>query len=198
MRAFAPLPTLALLLAASGLAFCCPSYAQQPADQPEFLSLTGDLAVHDPVVIKEGDVYYLFCTGGGRRAGGIIPVRTSRDMRTWQTAGFALDRLPAWAADEVPRARNAWAPDISFFNGRYQLYYSLSSFGVNTSAIGLATNKTLDPKSPDYEWQDEGLVVRSRDEDDFNAIDPNFVVEDENNVWLTLGQLLGRHHDAPA
>ncbi|WP_269431716.1 family 43 glycosylhydrolase [Bacillus sp. JCM 19034] len=37
-----------------------------------------------------------------------------------------------------------WAPDISFYNGVYYLYYSVSTFGENTSAIGLVTNTTLD------------------------------------------------------
>jgi arabinan endo-1,5-alpha-L-arabinosidase len=162
------------------------------AKEPQLLALEGNLTVHDPCMIKAGDTYYLFATGGGRRRGGIIPIHTSTDMRHWKRAGFVLEGLPEWVANEVPRARNAWAPDISFFNGKYHLYYSLSSFGVNDSAIGLATNKTLDPDSPDYEWVDEGMIVRSRaGEDDFNAIDPNLVVEDENKAWLNWGSFWG-------
>ncbi|HEY3392371.1 MAG TPA: family 43 glycosylhydrolase, partial [Lacipirellulaceae bacterium] len=161
------------------------------AAEPQLLELSGDLGVHDPCVIKDGDTYYLFATGG-RRGRGIMPIHASPDLRQWNRAGFVLERLPAWVADEVPRARNAWAPEISFFNGKYHLYYSLSSFGVNDSAIGLATNKTLDRDSPDYEWADEGLVLRSRaGEDDFNAIDPNLVIEDEQNVWLAWGSFWG-------
>ena len=87
-----------------------------------------------------------------------------------------------------PAGARAWAPDIAFFNGKYHLYYSLSSFGVNDSAIGLATNTTLDSARPDYRWVDEGLVVRVRaGKDDFNAIDPNLVVENATNVWLSWG-----------
>ena len=53
-----------------------------------------------------------------------------------------------------------WAPDISFYNGKYQVYYSgPQGSGQNESAIGLATNTTLDINSPDYKWQDEGLVI---------------------------------------
>jgi arabinan endo-1,5-alpha-L-arabinosidase len=91
-------------------------------------------------------------------------------------------------AAEVPRARNAWAPDISYFRGKYHLYYSVSSFGSRNSAIGLATNATLDPKSPKYKWADEGMVLRSREgQDDWNAIDANLVVEDEAHAWLNWG-----------
>src|SRR5262249_17972189 len=97
-----------------------------------------------------------------------------------------------WVAGEVPKARNAWAPDISFYNGKYHLYYSLSSFGVNDSAIALATNKTLDPSSSDYHWVDEGMVVDSHSaQDDFNAIDPNLAVEDADHVWLCWGSFWG-------
>jgi arabinan endo-1,5-alpha-L-arabinosidase len=162
------------------------------APAQEVLLLGGDVAtVHDPAVIKDGHTYYLFSTGG--RAGqGIIPIRTSTDLRTWRIAGYVFAALPEWAAREIPQARNAWAPDISFHNGKYHLYYSVSSFGSRNSAIGLATNRTLDPTSPQYQWTDEGLVVRSRQErDDWNAIDPTMVLESENSVWLSWGSFWG-------
>lgn len=157
----------------------------------ELLELSGDLAVHDPALIKAGDEYYLFCTGGFRGQG-IVPIRKSKDLRDWQRDGFVFDKLPEWVADEVPKARNAWAPDISHFGGKYYLYYSLSSFGVNDSAIALATNVTLDRADANYKWVDEGMVVRSRSgEDDFNAIDPNLVIEDDQNLWLSWGSFWG-------
>ena len=31
-----------------------------------------------------------------------------------------------------------------------------------TSAIGLATNATLDPNDPAYHWSDQGAVVRTK------------------------------------
>ena len=163
------------------------SHAASPAAQ-DVLPVEGDVAgVHDPAAIREKDTYYLFSTGG-RSGEGVIPIRTSRNLRTWKRAGFVFDTLPEWARREVPRARNAWAPDIAFHGGRFLLYYSVSSFGSRDSAIGLATTTTLDPSSAGYRWRDHGLVVRSfENRDDWNAIDPNLVIEDSRNLWLVWG-----------
>jgi arabinan endo-1,5-alpha-L-arabinosidase len=170
-----------------------PAPVHAPQATPVMLPLTGDInPVHDPALIKEGATYYVFCTGG-RNGGGVLPIRTSPDLRVWTRTGFVFpDSLPAWTHTEIPQATNAWAPDISFFNGRYHLYYSVSSFGSRNSAIGLVTTRTLDPSRSDYQWTDEGMVLRSHQEtDDWNAIDPNVFVEDAAHVWLTWGSFWG-------
>lgn len=163
------------------------------AQAPRMLPVTGNVSpVHDPVLARQGQAYYLFVTGG-RNGRGVLPIRRSADLLAWEQVGFVFpETLPAWTAAEVPRASNAWAPDISFFRGRYHLYYSVSSFGSRDSAIGLATNTTLDPSSPDYRWVDQGMVLRSfTDRDDWNAIDPNIVVEDDSNIWINWGSFWG-------
>jgi arabinan endo-1,5-alpha-L-arabinosidase len=177
---------------APGFSICAPQ-KPSPAPLPQVLQLTGDVSgVHDPVIMKEGDTYYVYCTGGGRGGAGVIPIRASKDLRSWTLAGFVMDKLPQWAATEIPGARGAWAPDISFYNGKYHLYYAVSTFGSRNSAIGLTTNETLDPKSPKYNWVDEGLVLRSyQDKDDWNAIDPQLFIEDKDNIWLDWGSFWG-------
>jgi arabinan endo-1,5-alpha-L-arabinosidase len=160
---------------------------------PRMLPVEGNVSpVHDPVLARHRDAYYLFVTGG-RNGRGVLPIRRSPNLLVWEQVGFVFpDSLPAWTATEVPRASNAWAPDISFFRGRYHLYYSVSSFGSRDSAIGLATNRTLDPSSSDYAWVDEGMVIRSfADRDDWNAIDPNIVIEDDGNIWMNWGSFWG-------
>ena len=82
---------------------------------------------------------------------------------------------------------NYWAPDNIHLGDRYLLYYAVSSFGRNDSAIGLATNPTLDPNDPDFKWSDQGLVVQSSSNDDFNAIDPAASLDANGNLWLTFG-----------
>lgn len=137
--------------------------------------------VHDPVIAKEGGTFYLFSTGRGG------PIRCSDDLIHWRHCGQVFFGLPRWARQQVPGVTNVWAPDISYFNGRWHLYYSLSTFGSNVSAIGLATNSTLDPQSPDYAWIDEGLVIASQATDSWNAIDPNIIIDTRGRVWLAFG-----------
>jgi len=151
-------------------------------------SMQGDFApVHDPCIIKQGDTYYVFCTTSRGDAGGFVACRRSRDLVSWERAGFVFTQVPEWARKAVPGTKGIWAPDISFFNGLYHLYYSVSTFGSNHSVIGLATNKTLDPAGPGFAWVDRGLVVRSRKQDRFNAIDPNLFVDREGGHWLSWG-----------
>jgi arabinan endo-1,5-alpha-L-arabinosidase len=65
------------------------------------------------------------------------------------TAGKPLfDHIPEWAVKAVPGTKEMWAPDISFENGRWRMYYAVSTFGGNRSAIGLFTSPTLDPAAP--------------------------------------------------
>lgn len=68
-----------------------------------------------------------------------------------------LQAVPQWALDKgfkgIP-----WAPDIIYHDGLWYLYYSCSGFGKNKSAIGVTTNRTLNPKSPDFKWEDESLT----------------------------------------
>ena len=149
--------------------------------------LAGDLVpTHDPVVAREGDSYYLFATGIGQERGRILTARTSRDLATWRTAEPIFTSMPDWASKAIPGTQSMWAPDIAFVDGRWRLYYSVSTFGSNRSAIGLATSPTLDPKVPHYGSRDEGLVVTSTDKDDYNAIDPNFIPSRDGRHWLAL------------
>ena len=157
--------------------------AATPLTNYEF---TGDTSpVHDPAIIRQGSTYYVFVTDAGQ-PGGFIPIRCSQDKIAWTACGNVFTTLPSWVAGAVPMATDLWAPDISYFNGQYHLYYAASSFGSQVSGIGLATNTTLDSTDPSYQWVDHGAVLTSIAGSNFNAIDPNILV-DSTGIWLTYG-----------
>ena len=144
----------------------------------------GDVVgIHDPAAIATTDgQFVLLCSGR------LIPIYRSNDLFTWRRAGNVFGpELPTWAKEEIPTTRGIWAPDLSFFGGKYHLYYAVSLFGKNRSCIGHATNLTLDDKDPRYQWVDHGKVIETHPSDSWNAIDPNVVLDEEKHPWLSMG-----------
>jgi arabinan endo-1,5-alpha-L-arabinosidase len=153
-------------------------------DDPE---LRTNISVHDPVMIKQDSVYHLYCTGKG------IASWSSTDMLHWKAEKPIFADPPQWAIDSVPGFKgHIWAPDISYYNGLYYLYYSVSAFGKNTSCIGVATNKTLNTTSPEYKWVDHGKLIQSvPGKTNWNAIDPNFITDKDGTPYLAFGSFWG-------
>ena len=138
--------------------------------------------VHDPCVAEDNGAFYVFSTGRG------IPIRESDDLFGWSHVGRVFKELPPWTKERVPGVKSLWAPDISYFNGKWHLYYSVSTYGSNRSCIGLATSPTLDVASSKHGWVDQGVVIASTPgRDNFNAIDPNVVLDKKRRPWLAFG-----------
>jgi arabinan endo-1,5-alpha-L-arabinosidase len=137
--------------------------------------------VHDPFIIRVAPFDYIFSTGPG------IPIRQSKDLVHWKQIGSVFSELPTWIRSEFHSDGYLWAPSVLYFNKGYHLYYAVSTFGSNRSCIALATNVTLSPDSADYKWVDQGKVIESTKGDDWNAIDPNPVMDERNNLWLCYG-----------
>ncbi|HWC58322.1 MAG TPA: arabinan endo-1,5-alpha-L-arabinosidase, partial [Verrucomicrobiae bacterium] len=165
------------------LFFAMPSPAQMP--------VYGDYAAHDPsTMIKDGTNYYIFRTSAG------IMGKVSSDLRNWTYSGRVFPGSPPnWVTNAVSGfdPNNwAWAPDIAYFNGRYNLYYAVSSWGTIDSVIGLVTSPSLNSPA----WTDQGKVVESdaigqtstnTDFTSVNCIDPSILVDTNGTVWMSFG-----------
>lgn len=141
------------------------------------------VSVHDPALAKEGNTFYLFSTGPG------VTFYSSADMHNWKPEGRVFKDDPVWARQAAPTFDgHVWAPDIHAHGGKFYLYYSVSGFGLNTSGIGVTTNATLDPRAPNYRWEDQGMLLQSvPGRDNWNAIDPNAVDDAEGTPWMVFG-----------
>lgn len=156
------------------------------------MPVLGDYYAHDPsTMIKDGSRYYVFRTSPG------IMGKFSTDLRNWTYSGqvFPGGVPPGWVTNAEPNFTSSdsfWAPDIAYFNGRYNLYYAVSSWGTIDSAIGLVTSASL--VSP--AWTDQGKVIQSdpscctqpgTDLTAYNCIDPSILVDTNGTVWMSFG-----------
>jgi len=150
--------------------------------------VAADPAGHDPTLIRQGEWFYDFTTGVDAPRS-YLPIRRSQDLVRWEPVGAVFTLPPAWVVRDLGvLPSDFWAPDVSYFDGRYHVYYAASLYATNNSVIGLATNATLDPSDPAYEWVDEGVVLRSvPGVDSFNAIDPDVVLDEDGAPWLSYG-----------
>lgn len=133
-------------------------------------------ALADPTVIRDpkSKLFYAYGTQvnwGDDQGIRFVPILESKDMLNWKYVGSAFSDKPTWK-----KAGSIWAPDINLLNGRYYLYYSMSTWGDPNPGIGLAIADK--PQGP---FIDQGKLFDSKGIDVPNSIDPFFIQDNAKN-----------------
>ena len=113
----------------------------------------------------------------------LMPVTGFIIWSSWEYVADAFETKPSWKAGGI------WAPDVTFYNEKYYLFYSLSVWGDPNPGIGLATATT--PLGP---FEDQGKVLDSESSGVDNSIDPFFYFEGEGRnkkFYLFWGSFRG-------
>jgi arabinan endo-1,5-alpha-L-arabinosidase len=155
----------------------CPTRTPPPS-YPNPGAVSGSTGAHDPTVVKTPAGSYLVAVTGNN-----LPLRTSANRTSWSNAGVVWPGGASWTSPYTGGSASLWAPDLSFRNGQYWLYYAASTFGSQRSAIFLATS----PTGASGTWTHRGLVIESSTAVNYNAIDPNLVVDQQGGAWLVFG-----------
>lgn len=128
----------------------------------------GGVHTHDPSVVKGPDGwYYSFSTHN------LVAISKAPSLNGyWKFIGSVLE---GESVIDLPGRNDTWAPMVVKVGDLYYCYYSVSTFGSQDSAVGVATSRTLQPGT----WTDHGAVITSGANKTSplnitNAIDPSF------------------------
>lgn len=165
-------------------------YPTQPEKQPakpigkiEPGTELGLWFTHDPAIYQD-DVtgnYYIYGTGA--------KCQKSKDLVHWEKVGRVVEQPPAEAV-EWTGGKDIWAPDIIKVGSEYRLYCSNSTWGVRQSCIFLAVSD-----SPEGPFIPRGIVIKTSNEVDVNAIDANVITDaDTGEMYMVYGSFWGGVH----
>lgn len=161
---------------------------EMSGDIGDFIPGERDDPVHDPTLFRHDGTYYVFSTGILRQPphqpGGIYARYSAGSLAgPWQSLGEIA--VPEWTRDY--NIQHVWAPHVAKKEDTYYLYYAVSSFGTNRSAIGVMQSQNPGDLNS---WMDLGPVITSDPGVSYNAIDP-MVFEDEGKWWIVFGSHFG-------
>jgi arabinan endo-1,5-alpha-L-arabinosidase len=134
-------------------------------------ALEGQYTIHDPSTVTacEGK-YYTFGTGGG--------ALVSDDGWNWRSGTRAI--------------RSGMAPDVIHVGDRYYQYIAANIGGQPRAAINMISSKSMNPDSPDYKWEEGGVVCSTDGVEDCNGIDPGVLLDPtDGRMWLSYGSYFG-------
>ena len=134
----------------------------------------------DPTVIRTGDgTFYLYATEDTHNT----PIYKSKDLVNWDFVGtcFTDGTRPKFVQNG-----GIWAPDINYINGKYVLYFSMSTWGGEWEC-GIGRAVADKPEGP---FTDADKLFLSREIGVQNSID-QFYIEDGGKKYIFWGSFHG-------
>jgi beta-xylosidase len=123
----------------------------------------------DPFVLEHEGRYYAFGTGPRGLDGRAFQVLESDDLVRWRSLGWALEGL------SLPTAKDYWAAEVAFYDGRFFMYYSAGD-GDQHHQVRVASSER--PEGP---YRDAGVVLTG---DDPFTIDASPFRDDDGQWYL--------------
>ena len=126
----------------------------------------------DPSVVRVGEDYYLVNSSFVFFPG--LPIFHSRDLVHWQLIGHAAENLETSGLAGLPGGFGYWAPDISYFKGRFWVVATLRR---NTPPCRLQMiTSAADPRGP---WDAPRFLP-------LDGIDPSIFTDDDGRRYILL------------
>ncbi|WP_022763733.1 family 43 glycosylhydrolase [Butyrivibrio sp. XPD2006] len=130
----------------------------------------------DPSIVRVGSDYYM--VNSSFIFFPCIPISHSRDLIHWEIIGHAITN-PDWAhLDELEGGRGYWAPDISYYEGRF---YITATYRLNDVPPTYRRQIVVSSERPEGPYTEPVFI----DED---GIDPSIFNDDDGRRYMLLNR----------
>ncbi len=130
----------------------------------------------DPSICRVGEDYYM--VNSSFIFFPCIPISHSKDLIHWEIIGHAITN-PQWARiDELEGGRGYWAPDISFYEGRF---YITATYRLNDVPPVYRRQIVVSSERPEGPYTEPAFI----DED---GIDPSLFSDDDGKRYMLLNR----------
>ena len=126
----------------------------------------------DPSVVRVEEDYYMVNSTFVQFP--CLPISHSRDLVNWRTIGHAIERLEWSGIADLPGGYGYWAPDISYFKGRF---WVIATLRRNTPPFRLQMITSAEHPEGPYD-QPKFL--------DINGIDPSIFTDDDGRRYVVV------------
>lgn len=130
----------------------------------------------DPSIVRVGENYYMVNSSFVYFPS--IPISVSKDLIHWKIIGYAITN-PEWAAlDELEGGRGFWAPDISYYEGRF---YITATYRMNDDGNIYRKQFIVSSDKPEGPYGKPSII----DED---GIDPSIFNDEDGRRYMLLNR----------
>lgn len=130
----------------------------------------------DPSIVRVGDDYYM--ANSSFVFFPCVPISHSKDLIHWKIIGHAIAE-PQWAnLDGLEGGRGYWAPDISYYEGRF---YVAVTYRLNDDTTVYRKQYVVSSDRPEGPYSRPAII----DED---GIDPSIFNDDDGRRYMLLNR----------
>jgi len=130
----------------------------------------------DPSIVRVDDDYYM--VNSSFIYFPCIPISHSKDLIHWEIIGYAITNSQWAMLDELEGGRGYWAPDISYYNGRF---YIAATYRLNDTGTVYRKQMITSSCHPEGPY-DKPVFI---DED---GIDPSIFNDDDGRRYMLLNR----------
>ena len=130
----------------------------------------------DPSIVRVGNDYYM--VNSTFIYFPCIPVSHSTDLIHWKIIGYAITN-PEWAMlDELEGGNGFWAPDISYYNGRF---YIAATYRLNDNGPVYRKQMVVSSVKPQGPYSKPAIIEE-------DGIDPSIFNDDDGRRYMLLNR----------